>query len=146
MNLIQNSKYFNKTREFHFIQTLLCLMHRIMIMHRTVFSIGFVNSIRRRIWVFLCYCFWFCFVEFFVCLFVLFCFVLFFCLVLVFFLVIFVLFCVFSFLSKNECLQCNSQVLFIYLFISYFTWVFIQVLSPVLPWSPGPECTEQFWL
>ena len=29
-------------------------------------------------------------------------------------------------------------------FISYFTWVFIQVLSPVLPWSPGPECTEQF--
>ena len=22
--------------------------------------------------------------------------------------------------------------------------MFIQVLSPVLPWSPGPECTEQF--
>ena len=33
---------------------------------------------------------------------------------------------------------------FFIFFISYFTWVFIQVLSPVLPWSPGPECTEQF--
>ena len=33
---------------------------------------------------------------------------------------------------------------FLFFFISYFTWVFIQVLSPVLPWSPGPECAEQF--
>ena len=33
---------------------------------------------------------------------------------------------------------------FFFFLISYFTWVFIQVLSPVLPWSPGPECTEQF--
>ena len=32
---------------------------------------------------------------------------------------------------------------FFFFLISYFTWVFIQVLSPVLPWSPGPECTEQ---
>ena len=32
----------------------------------------------------------------------------------------------------------------IFFLISYFTWVFIQVLSPVLPRSPGPECTEQF--
>ena len=31
-----------------------------------------------------------------------------------------------------------------YFFISYFTWVFIQMLSPVLPWSPWPECTEQY--
>ena len=38
----------------------------------------------------------------------------------------------------------NSVNFFFFFFISYFTWVFIQVLSPVLPWSPGPECTEQF--
>ena len=31
-----------------------------------------------------------------------------------------------------------------FFFISYLTWVFIQMLSSVLPWSPGPECTEQF--
>ena len=36
-------------------------------------------------------------------------------------------------------------VLFFFFLISYFTWVFIiQVLSPVLPRSPGPECTKQF--
>ena len=29
-------------------------------------------------------------------------------------------------------------------FISYFAWVFIQMLSSVFPWSPGPECIEQF--
>ena len=46
--------------------------------------------------------------------------------------------------------NCDMRLLMIFFFffffflISYFTWVFIQVLSPVLPWSPGPECTEQF--
>ena len=40
----------------------------------------------------------------------------------------------------------HNTVVLDFFFISYFTWVFIQVLSPVLPWSPGPECTEQFWL
>ena len=38
----------------------------------------------------------------------------------------------------------NFFFFFFFFLISHFTWVFIQVLSPVLPWSPGPECTEQF--
>ena len=33
-------------------------------------------------------------------------------------------------------------LLFIF-WISYFTWVFIQMLLSVLLWSPGPEFTEQ---
>ena len=28
-------------------------------------------------------------------------------------------------------------IIIIIILISYFTWVFIQVFSPVLPWSPG---------
>ena len=34
-------------------------------------------------------------------------------------------------------------IFFFFCFISYLTWVF-KVSSPVLPWSPGLQCTTQF--
>ena len=56
-------------------------------------------------------------------------------------------------LQKDTCIifpkgvdnfEIEHKIWFFFFWISYFTWVFIQVLSPVLPWSPEPECTEQF--
>ena len=46
----------------------------------------------------------------------------------------------------SQFITCTILLLFLnfYFLISYFTWLFIHVLSPVLPRSPGLECTEQF--
>ena len=49
-----------------------------------------------------------------------------------------------SIFFPNNDFQSSFYFIYLFLLISYFTWVSIQVLSPVLPWSPGPECTKQF--
>ena len=49
-----------------------------------------------------------------------------------------------SFLQRGF-LFCSFLYYFFVLFFFFFlNFLIVQVLSPVLPWSPGPECTKRF--